>query len=42
MPDGTRPPNPAIGSAARNVNGAAILYADRMTDSLAKAIAELD
>ncbi len=42
MPDGTRPPNPTIGGAARNVNGAAILYADRMTDSLAEAIIELE
>jgi excinuclease ABC subunit B len=29
-----------IGRTARNVNGTAILYADRMTDSLAKAISE--
>lgn len=29
-----------IGRAARNVNGRAILYADRMTDSLEKAIEE--
>ena len=29
-----------IGRAARNVHGTAILYADRMTDSLAKAISE--
>ncbi len=31
-----------IGRAARNVNGRAILYADRMTDSMAKAIGETE
>ncbi|MDA9076091.1 excinuclease ABC subunit UvrB [Burkholderiaceae bacterium] len=31
-----------IGRAARNVNGRAILYADKMTDSMARAIAETD
>lgn len=31
-----------IGRAARNVNGKAILYADRMTDSMKKAIEETD
>lgn len=31
-----------IGRAARNVNGKAILYADRMTDSINKAISETD
>jgi len=31
-----------IGRAARNVNGKAILYADRMTDSMKKAISETD
>jgi len=31
-----------IGRAARNLNGAAILYADRMTDSMKRAIAETD
>ena len=31
-----------IGRAARNVNGKAILYADRMTDSMKKAIDETD
>ena len=29
-----------MGRAARNVNGTAILYADRITDSMAQAIAE--
>jgi excinuclease ABC subunit B len=31
-----------IGRAARNINGRAILYADRMTDSMKKAIGETD
>ncbi|MCZ8344445.1 MAG: excinuclease ABC subunit UvrB [Leptospira sp.] len=31
-----------IGRAARNVNGMAILYADRMTDSMKKAIGETE
>ncbi|MCW5982023.1 MAG: excinuclease ABC subunit UvrB [Bryobacteraceae bacterium] len=31
-----------IGRAARNVNGMAILYADRMTESMARAIGETD
>ncbi|BDB23691.1 excinuclease ABC subunit UvrB [Cupriavidus sp. P-10] len=31
-----------IGRAARNVNGAAILYADRMTESMRKAISETE
>jgi excinuclease ABC subunit B len=31
-----------IGRAARNLNGRAILYADRMTDSMKKAISETD
>jgi excinuclease ABC subunit B len=31
-----------IGRAARNVNGKAILYADKMTDSMKKAIGETD
>ncbi len=31
-----------IGRAARNVNGAAIMYADRVTDSMQRAIAETD
>jgi len=31
-----------IGRAARNVNGTAILYADRMTDSMKKAIGETE
>ena len=31
-----------IGRAARNVNGTAILYADKMTDSMKKAIGETD
>lgn len=31
-----------IGRAARNVNGRVILYADRMTDSMQKAIGETD
>ncbi|MCB1019615.1 MAG: excinuclease ABC subunit UvrB [Acidobacteria bacterium] len=31
-----------IGRAARNVNGRAVLYADRMTDSMQKAIDETD
>jgi len=31
-----------IGRAARNVNGRAILYADRMTESMKKAIGETD
>jgi len=31
-----------IGRAARNVHGRAILYADRMTDSMKKAIGETD
>ena len=31
-----------IGRAARNVNGRAIMYADRMTDSMRNAIAETD
>ena len=31
-----------IGRAARNLNGKAILYADRMTDSMEKAISETD
>ncbi|MEM5428169.1 excinuclease ABC subunit UvrB [Cupriavidus oxalaticus] len=31
-----------IGRAARNVNGTAILYADRMTDSMQKAISETE
>ena len=31
-----------IGRAARNVNGKAILYADRMTDSMARAIGETE
>ncbi len=31
-----------IGRAARNVNGRAILYADKMTDSMSRAIAETD
>ncbi len=31
-----------IGRAARNVNGTAILYADRMTDSMKRAIGETD
>ncbi|HVS33162.1 MAG TPA: excinuclease ABC subunit UvrB, partial [Thermoanaerobaculia bacterium] len=31
-----------IGRAARNINGVAILYADKMTDSLRNAIAETD
>jgi excinuclease ABC subunit B len=31
-----------IGRAARHINGAAILYADRMTDSMQRAIAETD
>jgi excinuclease ABC subunit B len=31
-----------IGRAARNVNGTAILYADRITDSMQRAIAETD
>jgi excinuclease ABC subunit B len=31
-----------IGRAARHLNGAAILYADRMTDSMKRAIAETD
>ncbi|RYZ67150.1 MAG: excinuclease ABC subunit B, partial [Proteobacteria bacterium] len=31
-----------IGRAARNLNGKVILYGDRMTDSMTKAIAETD
>jgi excinuclease ABC subunit B len=31
-----------IGRAARNLNGTAILYGDRITDSMAKAISETD
>jgi excinuclease ABC subunit B len=31
-----------IGRAARNVNGKAILYADKMTDSMKKAISETE
>lgn len=31
-----------MGRAARNINGRAILYADRMTDSMKEAIAETD
>jgi len=31
-----------IGRAARNVNGQVIMYADRMTDSMAKAISETE
>jgi excinuclease ABC subunit B len=31
-----------IGRAARHINGAAILYADRVTDSMKRAIAETD
>ena len=31
-----------MGRAARHINGTAILYADRMTDSIKKAIAETD
>ncbi len=31
-----------IGRAARHINGAAILYADRMTDSMRRAIGETD
>jgi excinuclease ABC subunit B len=31
-----------MGRAARHINGAAILYADRMTDSMRRAIAETD
>ena len=31
-----------IGRAARHINGTAILYADRMTDSIKRAIAETD
>ncbi len=31
-----------IGRAARHINGSAILYADRMTDSIKRAIAETD
>jgi excinuclease ABC subunit B len=31
-----------VGRAARNVNGKAILYADRMTGSMQRAIAEMD
>ena len=31
-----------IGCAARNLNGAAILYADRITDSMSRAIQETD
>ena len=31
-----------IGRAARNVNGRAILYADKVTDSMARAMAETD
>ena len=31
-----------IGRAARNLNGRAILYADRMTDSMAKAMSETE
>jgi len=31
-----------IGRAARNVNGRAILYADRMTDSMARAMGETE
>jgi len=31
-----------MGRAARHINGAAILYADRMTDSMKRAIAETD
>ena len=31
-----------IGRAARNVNGQAILYADKMTDSMRKAIGETE
>jgi excinuclease ABC subunit B len=31
-----------VGRAARNVNGTAILYADRMTGSMQRAIAEMD
>jgi excinuclease ABC subunit B len=31
-----------IGRAARNLNGRAILYADRMTDSMSKAISETE
>ena len=31
-----------IGRAARNLNGRALLYADRMTDSIGRAIAETD
>jgi excinuclease ABC subunit B len=31
-----------IGRAARNLNGKAILYADRMTDSMKKAIFETE
>jgi excinuclease ABC subunit B len=31
-----------IGRAARHINGSAILYADRMTDSMKRAIAETD
>ncbi len=31
-----------IGRAARNVNGRAILYADKMTDAMSRAIAETD
>ena len=31
-----------IGRCARNLNGRAVLYADRMTDSMKKAIDETD
>jgi excinuclease ABC subunit B len=31
-----------VGRAARNVNGMAILYADQMTDSMRRALAETD
>ncbi|HCW97601.1 MAG TPA: hypothetical protein DHT39_02210, partial [Pantoea sp.] len=31
-----------IGRAARNVNGKAILYADRITNSMARAIEETE
>jgi excinuclease ABC subunit B len=31
-----------IGRAARHINGAAILYADRVTDSMKRAVAETD
>ena len=31
-----------VGRAARNVNGTAIMYADRMTDSMRQAISETE